>query len=194
MFLDPSEHYNEASLTMKKLHESKLEADNDYDPFARLEKYEQLVHKAGLEHDSSYFDIKNRFLVFRKELELLPIVICHNDSQPSNFIKLDAGGMLLVDWEFGGNNDFIYDIACFGNNDFKYAIGILPVYLGRDPERHEWKRLYLWRVFQCLQWHNVALYKEATGLSQELQLDFKMIAANYIAKANNLFAEALKWL
>jgi thiamine kinase-like enzyme len=100
---------------------------------------------------------------------------------------------LLVDWEFGGNNDPLYDIACYGNNDFRFALGLLPVYLGREPRKEEWERLYLWRVFQCLQWHNVALYKEAIGLSAELHLDFRLIAQAYVDKANKLFDEAKQW-
>jgi len=189
--LNPADYYEKASVVLKKLHQSGLVANNDYSPFERLKKYEDLVIKEGLVHDESYFDILNRFKVFQPYLESLPKVMCHNDSQPSNFIVTDHQELLLVDWEFGGNNDYFYDIACFGNNDFKFAEGLLPIYLGNTPSKEDWKRLYLWRTFQCLQWHNVALYKEATGLSQELHLDFKMIAASYIVKANALFAQAL---
>ncbi len=189
--LDPSQFYFEASSLLKKLHQSNLQAKNDYAPFERLKKYEQLVIKEGLSHDFSYYDILNRFSAYKPYLESLPKVLCHNDAQPSNFIVKNDDSLLLVDWEFGGNNDFYYDIACYGNNDFKYAEGLLPVYLERTPSKEDWKRLYLWRTFQCLQWHNVALYKEATGLSKELHLDFKMIANNYIVKANGLFEQAL---
>ncbi|MGD9909194.1 MAG: phosphotransferase [Candidatus Izemoplasmatales bacterium] len=189
--LNPADYYQEAATLLQKLHRSGLKAENDYSPFERLAQYEQLVVKEGLVHEDSYFDILNRFKVYQPYLESLPKVMCHNDSQPSNFIHTEKDGLLLVDWEFGGNNDYFYDIACFGNNDFKYAEGLLPVYLGKTPQKEDWKRLYLWRTFQCLQWHNVALYKEATGLSLELHLDFKMIAANYITKANTLFSQAL---
>ena len=157
-----------------------------YQPYERLEQYEALCHQTGIVHDESYFEIKNKWLQTRSFLAQTPLVFCHNDSQPSNFI--DTGEkLLLVDWEFGGNNDPLYDVACYGNFDFQLAIDLLPVYLERTPTKSEWQRLYLWRTFQCLQWHNVALYKEAIGLSQELHLDFAQIARNYITKANTLF-------
>lgn len=193
MMLNPADYYERASHILKKLHQSTLKANNDYAPFERLKKYEQLVETEGIEHQANYYDILNRFLEFKPYLESLPKVLCHNDSQPSNFILRPDDSLLLVDWEFGGNNDFFYDIACFGNNDFKFAEGLLPVYLNRTPKKDEWLRLYLWRTFQCLQWHNVALYKEAIGLSLELHLDFKAIAEAYIVKANALFAQALSY-
>jgi len=193
MFLNPEDYYLSATQLLKQLHESNLVASNDYAPFNRLEHYEALVENEGIKHQDNYYDILNRFKAFKPYLEGLPKVLCHNDSQPSNFIARPDGSLLLVDWEFGGNNDPLYDVACFGNNDFKYAEGLLPVYLGRTPTKSEWLRLYLWRTFQCLQWHNVALYKEAIGLSQELHLDFKAIAEAYILKANNLFAQALSF-
>ncbi len=190
---DPAAYYREAAAIMHKIHDSAYRADNDYDPFVRLEIYENYVIENGLTHGKGYADIKAKFLAFQEELRHLPKVLCHNDTQPSNFIRTEKKELLLVDWEFGGNNDPLYDVACYGNNDFKFAVGLLPVYLGHNPTDEEWKRLYLWRTFQCLQWHNVALYKEATGLSAELHLDFMKIAEYYVELANRMFMEAMKY-
>ena len=188
---NPAEYFEEVAPVLRKLHQSGLVAKNDYAPFDRLANYERLVHSVGLSHDSTYYDIRDRFFAFKADLLAQQKVLCHNDTQPSNFISTTEG-LVLVDWEFGGNNDPLYDIACYGNFDFQLALGLLPHYLDREPTRSEVKRLYLWRTFQCLQWHNVALYKEAIGLSAELHLDFLQIARNYIAKANALFAGALQ--
>ena len=190
--LDPSAYYEKASEVLHKLHDAKLHASNDYNPFGRLKTYQGYVEEKGLSHDESYFEIKNKLLKEKDWLMSFERIFCHGDAQPSNFIATDDGELLLVDWEFGGNNDPLYDLACYGNNDFKYAEGILPVYLGRKPNQDEWRRLYLWRTFQCLQWHNVAMFKEATGLSEELNLDFKAIADQYITKANTMYEKALK--
>lgn len=190
---DPAAHYAAVSAILHRLHGAGIHGETDYAPFHRLEKYEALVVRAGLVHAADYRDIRDRFLAFRPLLEGIQTVFCHNDAQTSNYIKKDDGGLILVDWEFGGNNDPLYDVACYGNDDFRFAEGLLPVYLGRTPERSVWLRLYLWRTFQCLQWHNVALVKEATGLSQELHLDFKAVAAGFLTKANAMFALALTW-
>jgi thiamine kinase-like enzyme len=192
MQLEPGDFYKEVADVLHKLHDSGLKARNDYAPFKRLQHYEELVINEGLSHQEDYFESKNRLLAYKDLLCKTPKVFCHNDSQPSNFIKSSRKELYLVDWEFGGNNDVFYDVSCYGNIDFNYALGLLPYYLGREPLIEETRRVYLWRVFQCLQWHNVALYKEAIGLSAELHLDFKMIASNYIKKANLLFAAMLE--
>lgn len=183
---NPSDYYEAAAKVLHQLHDANLQTTLDYQPYQRLSNYEVLVHQEGIEHDPSYFEIRDKFLRLRDYLDQFPKVFCHNDSQPSNFIDI-GDELVLVDWEFGGLNDPLYDIACYGNFDFQYAKELLPVYLNRTPSLDEWKRLYLWRTFQCLQWHNVALYKEAIGLSAELHLDFKQIARNYITKANALY-------
>lgn len=37
---------------------------------------------------------------------------CHNDTTPGNFLLSD-GQMVLIDWEYSGNNDFIWDLVYF---------------------------------------------------------------------------------
>jgi thiamine kinase-like enzyme len=189
--LHPDAYYPQASACLHQLHDAGLVHPKDYDPFGRLHTYEGFAEASGMVHGEGYAEIKASFLSHQAFLSGVGKVMCHNDAQPSNFIWTEAEKMWLVDWEFGGMNDPLYDVACFGNNDFTYAKGLLPVYLGRKPKSSEWMRLFLWRVFQCLQWHNVALYKEAIGLSQELNLDFKHIADQYIAKAHSLYREAI---
>jgi len=190
---DPAAHYEDAARILRRLHGAGLAGTIDYAPFDRLVRYESLVVREGLAHGSDYRTVRDRFLALRSDLDREPKTFCHNDAQTSNYLLKTDGGVLLVDWEFGGDNDPLYDVACYGNNDFRYAEGLLPVYLGRNPLRREWFRLYAWRAFQCLQWHNVALFKEATGLSQELHLDFKAIAALYVVKADAMLAAASAW-
>ncbi len=191
---DPAIYYPQVAHLLHLLHDSGFKAMNDYDPFHRLKKYEQLVESAGLAQESAYYESRLRLMKHQDWLQAMPLTICHNDAQTSNFLVCEAGNIVLLDWEFGGNNDPLYDVACYGNHDFKYAIGLLPYYLGRAPKKEEWERMYLWRVFQCLQWHNVALYKESIGLSQELGVDFKIIAHNYIKKADDLYNAMLERL
>lgn len=185
---DPTLYLEEVSNVLHLLHESGLKAVEDYRPYERLEAYQQLVADFGVEHDPKYFELKTKFLNYRSFLDQFPKVFCHNDSQISNMV-VEADQTYLLDWEFAGNNDPMYDVACVGNKDFELALAFLPVYLGREPKLEELKRLYLWRAFQCLQWHNVARYKDLIGLSQDLHLDFNAIANMYLAKAEQFLTE-----
>lgn len=170
---------------LKRLHQSGLQAHGDYNPYGRLAKYEQLVgSKTPL-----YERLKAEFLGYRSLLDQQEQVICHNDSQLSNMV-VGTDQVYLLDWEFAGKNDPLYDVACVGNQDFSLAEKCLPIYLGRKPTQAEWTRLYAWRAFQCLQWHNVALYKEQIGLSADLGVDFAKVAAGYLEKAEGFLKQA----
>ena len=184
---NPLDYLGAAALTLKTIHKSELISEYDYAPFKRLEKYEKLVRAYDHEHGSRYQSYKNTLLSHKPFLDKQPKVLTHGDAQISNFVVTDAE-LRLMDWEFTGNNDPYYDIACFGNNDFDHALALLPVYLGHEPSNDEHNRLHLWRVFQCLQWHNVALYKEFIGLSEALHVDFKKVATMYLDKAEKLIA------
>lgn len=186
---NPDLYLKEVAKVLHVLHESGLKAKDNYAPYERLDLYEQLVTDFGYQHSEKYFKLKQTFLSQRPFLDQFPKVICHNDSQISNMV-VESDQTYLLDWEFTGNNDPMYDVACVGNKDFELALKFLPIYLGREPQKDEIHRLYLWRTFQCLQWHNVALYKDLIGLSQSLQLDFSLIAAAYLTKAEQFLIES----
>ena len=182
---NPLDYLEAASETLKKIHHSTISSKFDYAPFERLEKYERLVKAYDFKHDNQYLNYKNTLLSYKPFLDTFAHTLCHGDSQISNFVITD-NSLKLMDWEFTANNDPFYDIACFGNNDFTHAEALLPIYLGHEPTKEAWNRLYLWRTFQCLQWHNVALYKDFIGLSEALSIDFKKVADMYLDKASTL--------
>ena len=189
---NPELYLEEVAQVLHRLHDSKLTAINEYAPFERLEKYEKLIKEKEVSHELSYFDLKAKLLKNQTFLNQFNKVFCHNDSQISNIV-LAKDKTYLLDWEFAGQNDPFYDLACVGNQDFDLALKILPIYLGKKPVNQDFKRLYLWRAFQCLQWHNVALYKDLIGLSQDLNVDFKLVAENYLKKADNLLMHAERY-
>ena len=181
--LDPLQFLNQASDVLRKIHESGKVSDYDYDPLGRLKLYESYLEEYNFKHSDRYLALKEKFLSYKdKYMDKSKLVLSHGDSQISNFVDTD-NGLRLMDWEFTGNNDPYYDIACFGNNDFNHALELLPVYLKKEPTIEEYNRLYFFRAFQTLQWHNVALYKEFIGLSIDLGVDFMFIAGLYLDKA-----------
>lgn len=182
--LNPLDYLQEASDVLHTVHDSGLVSDYDYDPLGRLQKYEEYTFEYNHKHSERYEELKARFLSLKdKYMDEKRITLSHGDSQISNFVKTQDKALKLMDWEFTGNNDPFYDIACFGNNDFDHALALLPVYLGRKATQEEENRLYFFRSFQCLQWHNVALYKEFIGLSVDLGVDFMFVANLYLDKA-----------
>lgn len=183
--LNPLDYLQEASAVLHKVHNMGKASNHDYDPLKRLAYYESHLDEYDYKHDQRYLDLKAKWYDLKdRYMDQERLTLSHGDSQISNFLVTD-NGLRLMDWEFTGNNDPFYDIACFGNNDFAHAEALLPVYLGKTPTTEDFNRLYFFRMYQCLQWHNVALYKEFIGLSIDLGVDFKFVAGLYLDKATN---------
>ncbi len=184
----PLDYLKEAADILHTIHGSNVESKHPYSPFDRLEKYESYMEAFNHTHDDRYFEYKEKLKSYKPFLDQFEHTFTHGDAQVSNFVVRE-NEIRLMDWEFSGQNDPYYDIACFGNNDFDHAVALLPVYLKRTPKHEDYKRLYLWRTYQCLQWHNVALYKHEIGLSEELHVPFDKVATLYLDKAQNLLAK-----
>lgn len=168
---------------LKKLHQENL-VGHDYELIDRLNHYEKLLKDTP---SNKYFQLKEFWLnLYNNKYINYQKVFCHGDAQRSNIVKTSNNELFLLDWEFAGMNDPFYDIASFGNIDFNDAEKLLEIYLGYKPSDEELKRLRFYRMYQVLQWHIVAQYKEERGLSEKLHLDFAKISSNYL-----LFAEVL---
>ena len=120
-------------------------------------------------------------------LESQPLVLSHNDGQKSNIIKDPNNNYYLIDFEFMGNNDEIYDIATFGNGSVEEGYTLLEVYFDNKPSKEEKLRYYLWRIFISLQWHNVAITKHFRGEGKTHGYDFLSVANYFINNAKEAY-------
>lgn len=186
--INGNEDYLKIVEVLKKVHSSDIVLNN-YEHMKRLRKYENLHG----EKNSQYDDLKEKFTkIFINELAKFIKYPCHNDAQISNFIIDEKDNYHLLDWEFAGMNDYIYDIASFGNNNFESAVKLLEYYV-ENPSSEEYFRLYAWRMFQCLQWYNVALKKHQDGLSEMLKIDFLAVSKNYLDLADKMYQSVLTY-
>ncbi|MFP4186908.1 MAG: phosphotransferase [Acholeplasmataceae bacterium] len=174
---------------LKKLHESGIEPVNDYAPIERLERYESYT----TERSEQYRALKKAWIErYRSKHASEPRVFCHNDAQRSNMVVADDR-FYLLDWEYAGKNPIYYDIASFGNVRFDDALALLDVYLGRPASEEEKDRVRFYRMFQALQWHQVASYKKTIGLSEVVGFNFKDLAASYLELADRLYRSIEEW-
>lgn len=183
--LDIMDHLPKIAETLKKLHNSKIEPFKDYELKKRLERYESYINCRS----EKYLELKsNWFQMYEEVYQKYPKVFCHNDAQRSNMV-LANNQLYLLDWEYAALNDPYYDIASFGNVKFDDALMLLEAYLERKPTKSETDHVRFYRMYQALQWHQVALNKEAIGLSEELHFDFKLLAEKYLNLAHTLYLE-----
>jgi len=177
--------YNEMSVAaLKKIHNSNLKF-KDYNAFGRLDTYQNYCIEMGFTHPQEYLDLRNKLEELRKQYVSVPMVPCHCDYQPTNLV-ISGDKLYVLDWEFAGMNDPFYDIACYGNAGFDKALSLLEAYVGHKPTEEELKRLYFHRAFQCLQWYNVAIFKDKVGLSKDLNMDFNAVALMFLGMAKDL--------
>lgn len=98
---------------LRKLHTSGLEFANEFNVFREIEKYEQLANEVGAAYYEGYQTL--RPLVFSLEKDLIKMGVerkpCHIDTVPENFVKNNQGTFFLIDWEYSGMNDPVWDLA-----------------------------------------------------------------------------------
>lgn len=170
--------YDKVAEILHRLHDSNKLAPNDYQPLNRLAYYENVALSYSPE-TNEYRYLRDFFSSQYEHLHNLPKVFSHNDAQRSNFIVGDDGNYYLIDYEFAGNNDPIYDIASFANNSIEEGEELLRHYLGK-PTKEEWKRFYLWRVFISLQWHEVAIMKHYQKEGALSNFNFLAVAGYFL--------------
>ncbi|MDI6452349.1 choline/ethanolamine kinase family protein [Peloplasma aerotolerans] len=178
-------YLEEVAKTLKKLHHSDVSPASDYGLIQRLELYESYTNM----RTPLYQELKEKWIsLYQEKHQNQQKVFCHNDAQRSNIV-VGNDRIYLLDWEYAGLNEFYYDIASFGNVKFEDALVLLDVYLNREATLDEKNSVRFYRMFQALQWHQVALRKEMIGLSEVLQFDFKVLALKYLNLANTLYQQ-----
>ena len=186
--VDYHPYLEDVANTLKKLHHSDIEPASDYGLIERLDLYETYTDQRS----DLYLDLKQKWMdMYLKERVGMPKVFCHNDAQRSNIV-IGKDQIYLLDWEYAGWNEFYYDIASFGNVKFEDALELLDVYLEKKATKKEQDMVRFYRMFQALQWHQVALRKEMVGLSEVLHFDFKALAEKYLNLADTLYKEIIK--
>ena len=183
--LDKADSYdvNKVATLLKTLHSSKELSKEDYHPFKRFMAYEKEAKEYQKELGKEYNMLRDVIFDNKAILESQPLVLSHNDAQKSNIVKSVDDKYYLIDFEFMGNNDPIYDIATFGNGKVQEGFELLKVYFDNNPTKEEIERYYLWRIFISLQWHNVAIVKHYRGEGKTHGYDFLAVAKFFLENA-----------
>ena len=125
------------------------------------ELYEKLIKEGGVAFYDDYQDVKNTVMSIKAEVDKngeAPKVPCHNDSLVANWVLDGDGKLYLIDWEFSGMNEAMWDLSCLSieadyteqnDND------LLDAYYGRKATIEEKKYFiaakmyvdYLWTLW-----------------------------------------------
>lgn len=166
--LDREEEVEEAFAIIRRLHTSGIVVDHDFDLVERLKYYEALCWEREVDFLEGYEKMKSNVL---KEIEVLDgmdidQVFCHIDPVDENFLVLEGGGMILIDWEYSSMADPLIDLAMFSLHGGLGRLGVervMELYFEREPSLDERLRVYIYMSMCGLLWYLWAEYKGALG-------------------------------
>lgn len=95
---------------LRKLHHSGEDTKVSFEVFEMADGYEKLILENEVELYSDYFESKQKIQKLREMTPKIKKVSCHNDPLCENWIR-DKKRMYLIDWEYAGMNDSLWDVA-----------------------------------------------------------------------------------
>ena len=154
---------------LRKIHNSKLKLNHSFDIEKEINKYLKLCkgRKAVRYSDNDETYKKINYLISLVKDMKVPDVLCHIYSNPDNYILLNDGTVKIIDWEYSGMCDPIMDISMYSIYSY-YSKSemdeLLKIYLQREPDRNETKRLYIYAALGGYLWALWTDYKQSFGV------------------------------
>lgn len=152
----------------RTLHHSSVRFNNDFNIFHEIRKYESLMEKSKGAMYKGYGSIRPEIFSMESRLNDLGVYLapCHNDAVPENFIKSGDGKVYIIDWEYSGMNDPMWEFAAlFLESDFSedsreffldcYYQGSVP------PEAKE--KILIYEFLMDMLWSIWTVIKESQG-------------------------------
>lgn len=101
---------------LRRLHSSGIDFVNDFDPFVVLAQYEATLRRNGCPDllPEAALLLRVRLTQIQETLRAHPAppVACHHDLWPPNIVATEDE-LALVDWEYAGRGDPLWDLADF---------------------------------------------------------------------------------
>ena len=170
---------------IKKLHAKKITSDVSFNPFTIYKSYLKKIINPFIDYNAFAFVVKKAQNIASKRKAIL----CHNDLVLANF--LDANDrMYLIDWEYAGNNDPLFDVSSFLTENNLYHTSWKDIFLKHYFQESPilLKDIEIWHQYQSLMflaWSN--LFYEKT--KKQVYID---IALMFIKNINRQFQQNLE--
>lgn len=154
---------------LKRLHQSGVLFENDFNVFKEIEKYEKLIHEVNGFLFDDYHQTKQRVMRLEKMLDQLgrEHVACHNDTGSFNILKDKNERFYLIDWEYAGNNDPVWDLAAHALesefNKEEETLLLQKYFETTEVDEKDKTKLLLFQICQDFLWSIWTCIKEAKG-------------------------------
>lgn len=155
------ENLFQAAGIFRRLHTCGVDTGVRFEVFEMAALYEGIIRKGGVALYDDYEEVKRTVMGIKAAVDKdgeAPRVPCHNDSLMGNWVLDESGRLYLIDWEYSGMNEAMWDLSCLSieadytpeNDD-----ALLRAYYGREATIEEKKRFiaakmyvdYLWTLW-----------------------------------------------
>jgi thiamine kinase-like enzyme len=145
-----------AAAALKRMHECGKEFRFRFELFAMIDEYLNVLDRLKAELPAGYHDMMKAAQPVREALEANPAALapCHCDPLCENFLD-DGERMWIVDWEYSGMNDPIWDLG-----DVSVEAGfsaaqddeMMRAYCGGEPSPALYGRMVIYKAMCDLLW------------------------------------------
>lgn len=155
--LKDSERISQVAEIFKKMHNCGVDTKVPFEVFEMAASYEKVIYDNNVPMFDDYAEIKAEVMKIKAEVDSLfdiKKVPCHNDALCENWVVGD-GRMYLIDWEYAGMNDGMWDIADVSIEagfDAEYDHMLLKAYLDREPNVNDEKHFLASKIYVDYLW------------------------------------------
>ena len=151
-------------------------------PFQVNQSYMSRLESDGSPHMSKLADLKRQLELLQDATGQVDLVIGHNDLLAANILD-DGDQLWLIDWEYGGFNTPLFDLAGLaGNNGLSILQEqqMLEQYFDRSWEIY-------WRPYQamkCISLMRETLWSMISELYSEIEFDYAAYTSENLTRLN----------
>ena len=155
--LKHEKHIRQVAEIFKKMHSCGVDTGVPFEVFDMAAGYEKIISDMKVSMFCDYSQIKDKVMKIKEQIdkECSPKKVpCHNDPLCENWVE-GQGKMYLIDWEYAGMNDGMWDIADVSIEagfDEEHDILLLENYLDRKPELLDKKHFLAAKVYVDYLW------------------------------------------
>lgn len=155
------ENLRQAAQIFRRLHTCGEDTGVRFEVFEMAEAYKKIIRDNHVALYSDYEDVTKTIMDIKAAVDAegdAPKVPCHNDCLVANWVLDCNGKMWLIDWEYSGMNEAMWDLSCLSIEAAfteKNDNALLNAYYERQATIEEKKRFiaaklyvdYLWTLW-----------------------------------------------
>jgi len=178
-----------AALALRRMHDCGKSFEFRFELFAMIDDYLGILAKRQATLPEGYHDVVGEAQAVREALDAHPATLapCHCDPLSENFLD-DGTRMWVVDWEYSGMNDPIWDlgdVSVEAGFDEARDREMMQAYCGGTPAPAVFGRMVIYKAMCDLLWTLWGLIQHADGNPVD---DFWAYAVNRFERCRKLMA------